>query len=137
MPTEEVHSVDGQKLLSMEELRLRGVKNYMPPLPPAPCVKSRVNGRIFPWHKLWAIRSDVFVCCDEHGDESEAAWAGRFPRGYNSDSNPIPSPRYQAPPTPKFIEPEKSKITWATINHDAFVERESSESLKGEFLLGG
>jgi hypothetical protein len=53
----------------------------MPALPPelpiSPRVKSLIDGHIRPWTKEFARRSDIYVNCDEKGNEDPAAWQGR------------------------------------------------------------
>jgi hypothetical protein len=99
----------GEWLASPEELKRRGVKNMLPSLPLAPCVKHVQTRRIYPWHRVWAMRPEIFVCCDENGDESESAWRGRAPAGHDGHRKleeetyryqPDPTPKYQQQPTP-------------------------------------
>jgi hypothetical protein len=85
---------------SAEELRARGIRNMLPDLPISPCVKHKVNGRIYAWSRIWAMRPDVFVNCDENGEEDPSFWSGRGP----GSSGPVQAPPLavpvQAPPPP-------------------------------------
>ena len=92
---------------SMEVLAAQGVKNTKQPLPMAPRVKHKANGRIFTWHPIFAERSDAFVCCDENGNEDPAAWAGRGPYG----STVVPPP--DSPAQKKIFEHPKAVKTLA------------------------
>jgi hypothetical protein len=88
--------------VSSDELKAKGVKNLQNSLPLAPCVKHKVNGRIFSWHGVWAKRPDIFVCCDENGNEDEASWVGRAPSGYGGAIHQPPTPRYKPKETPTY-----------------------------------
>jgi hypothetical protein len=76
-------------------LRDKGVKNIGSPLPIAPRVKRKDNGRILDWHPMFARRPEAFVCCDEYGNEDPATWWMRGPDG--NPVNPEPYAQYAAP----------------------------------------
>lgn len=88
---------DSSPFPSVDELKARGVRNILPELPLAPCVKSISNSRIYVWHPVWAMRPDAFVCCDENGDEDPAAWRGRAPQEQG------PSLKGDSPPTGRDV----------------------------------
>jgi hypothetical protein len=104
---------------SLEDLQRQGVKNLDVNLPTAPCVKHKKTGMIYPWHKVFANRGDIFVCCDADGREEEVYWVGQPPLGSTGNrvvtSSVIESQRYEAPKTQpyaatvvgqKFVAPE-------------------------------
>jgi hypothetical protein len=86
------------------DARLAGVRDLgTGHLPLAPCVKDVTTGRVFAWHDVFAMRPDVFRCCDEHGNEEEPAWRGRLPLGREAAAPPpvaAPAPVPVVPPEP-------------------------------------
>jgi hypothetical protein len=88
---------------SADELRRSKIKNMNKPLPMSPRVKCLANGKIFTWQDMFARRADLFVCCDEFGNENPAAWYGRGPDGRPfisvPEDAPVPVTAVQPHPT--------------------------------------
>jgi hypothetical protein len=70
------------------DLQQRGVRNVLPILPLSPKVKCLATGMLYIWHQMWARRPELFVNCDEYGNEDPAAWMGRGPDGFIGDGRP-------------------------------------------------
>lgn len=87
-----------------EELQAKGVINLGPFLPLSPCVKSKANGRVFPWHASFARRSEAYVNCDESGNTDPRTWSGRGPDGLESGSEPPAKPMLDKPPLQPYFD---------------------------------
>jgi hypothetical protein len=91
----------------IEDLRNLGAVNTKPPLQISPRLKSKLNNVIFMWCESLAARPELFVNCDEHGNEDPAAWMNKMPEDYNSappvEPQPIPLKKDLAKPLEGLI----------------------------------
>jgi hypothetical protein len=76
----------------VESLRSMGAINIEPPLPMSPRLKSKITGVLYMWCESMAIRTELFVNCDEYGNEDPATWMNRMPEHYNSEPPVAPKP---------------------------------------------
>jgi hypothetical protein len=60
--------------LSPEQLEKLSTTALKEPLPPSPCLKSLLNGKIYLWNAQFAARPELYVNCDADGNEDEGVW---------------------------------------------------------------